>query len=479
MTARKPLRPDLCVIGAGAAGLTVAAGAAQMGASVALIEKGEMGGDCLNVGCVPSKAMLAAAAAAQSAREAGRFGVGLPEPDINFPAVMAHVRDVIAGIAPMDSVARFEGLGVTVLRSHARFVDARTVETGDGQRIRARRFVVATGSRPAIPPIRGLGNVPFLTNETVFALTERPAHLLILGGGPIGCELSQAFRRLGSRVTMLARSRILSRDDSELVAVVRDRLTAEGVDLREGGRVEAVEGAAGAVRLRIADANGATETLDGSHLLVATGRQPVTETLDLDAAGIADTARGITVDQGLRTTNRRVYAIGDVTGGPRFTHVAGYHGALVIKSALFRLPVKASATPIPHVTYTDPELAAVGLSEAEARAAHGDDIRVLRGPFADNDRARCERATEGLLKVITDRKGRILGAGVVGRHGGEGLAPWVLALHQRMKVGALATMVLPYPTRSEAAKRTAGSYFMPSLFSARARWLVRMLARLG
>jgi pyruvate/2-oxoglutarate dehydrogenase complex dihydrolipoamide dehydrogenase (E3) component len=474
------LRPDLCVIGAGAAGLTVAAGAAQMGARVVLIEKGEMGGDCLNVGCVPSKALLAAARTAQDARGAGRFGIGLPaEPDIDFGAVMAHVRGVIAGIAPMDSVARFEGLGVTVLRTRARFVDARTVETDAGHRIRPRRVVVATGSRPALPALPGLETVPFLTNETVFDLTEQPAHLVILGAGPIGCELAQAFRRLGSRVTLLARSRLLGRDDPELVAVVRDRLVAEGVDVREGWRAEAVEGGPGDIRLSLADDHNTFGMVEGSHLLVAVGRRPVVEPLDLKAAGIAHTARGITVDDGLRTTNRRVYAIGDVTGGPLFTHVAGYQGALVLKSALFRLPVKASATPIPHVTFTDPELAAVGLSEAEARARHGDRIRVLRWPFLDNDRARCERATEGLMKVITDRRGRILGATVVGRHGGEGLAPWILALHRREKIGALATMVAPYPTLSEVTKRVAGSYYTSALFSARTRRLVRLLGRLG
>ncbi|MQX35417.1 dihydrolipoyl dehydrogenase family protein [Roseospira navarrensis] len=476
---RGPLRPDLCVIGAGAAGLTVAAGGAQMGASVVLIEKGEMGGDCLNVGCVPSKALLAAGAAAQAARDAGRFGVRLPEPEIDFPAVMAHMRDVIAGIAPMDSVERFEGLGVTVLHDRARFVDARTVETDDGTRIRARRFVVATGSRPAVPPIPGLETVPYLTNETVFGLTERPAHLLILGGGPIGCELAQAFRRLGTRVTLVEGGRILGRDDPDLTAVVRDRLTGEGVDLREGWRAGPVAPTDAGVRVHLSDRAGRETAVDGSHLLVALGRQPVTDTLDLNGGHIGHTEKGITVDEGLRTSNRRVYAIGDVAGGPQFTHVAGYHGALVLKSALFRLPIKASATPIPHVTYTDPELAAVGLSEAQARERHGDGIRVLRWTFEDNDRARCERATEGFVKLVTDRRGRLLGVGIVGRHAGEVLAPWILALHKRMKAGALATMVAPYPTLSETTKRTAGSYFTPGLFSGRTQRLVRLLARLG
>ncbi|MBB4284827.1 dihydrolipoyl dehydrogenase family protein [Roseospira goensis] len=478
MTRARPLMPDLCVIGAGAGGLTVAAGAAQMGASVVLVEQGEMGGDCLNVGCVPSKALLAAGAAAQAVRDADRFGIGVPDPEIDFAAVMRHVHGVIAEIAPVDSQERFEGLGVTVLRAPARFLDARTVEAG-GQRIRARRVVVATGSRPLVPPIPGLETVPVHTNETIFGLTERPPHLLILGGGPIGCELAQGFRRLGSRVTVVEMGVLLGRDDPELTAVVRARLAAEGVDLREGRRADAVSGQAGAIRLRLAGPDDRTETVAGSHLLVAVGRRPVLEGLDLDAAGIAHTARGITVDDGLRTTNRRVYAIGDVTGGPQFTHVAGFHGASVLKSALFRLPVKISATPIPHVTYTDPELAWVGRSEAEVRAMHGDGMRVLRWPYRDNDRARTDRTTEGLVKVVTDRRGRVLGAGVVGRHGGEVLAPWIVAVHRRLKVAALATMVAPYPTLSETTKRAAGSAFTPGLFSPRTRRLVRLLARLG
>ncbi|KAA5606678.1 dihydrolipoamide dehydrogenase [Roseospira marina] len=477
--ASRLLRPDLCVIGAGSAGLTVAAGAAQMGASVVLVERGAMGGDCLNTGCVPSKALLAAAASAQAARTAERFGIGLPEPAIDFPAVMAHVRDVIAQIAPMDSVARFEGLGVTVLRDHARFVDARTVETGTGQCIRARRVVIATGSRPVVPPIPGLADGPFLTNETIFDLTDRPEHLVILGGGPIGCELAQAFRRLGSAVTLIEAKRLLGRDDPELTAVVRDRLTAEGVRIHEAWCAESVTQQAGRVRVRAADATGATASFEGSHLLVALGRAPVADALNLDVAGIAHTARGITVDDGLRTTNRRVYAIGDVTGGPQFTHVAGYHGALVLKSALFRLPIKASATALPHVTFTDPELAAIGLSEAEARARHGDAVRVLHWPFADTDRARCQRATDGLVKAVTDRKGRILGAAIVGAQAGDLLAPWILALHRGVPVRALATMVAPYPTLSETAKRTAGAYYASRLFSDRTRRVVRLLSRLG
>ncbi len=472
------LRPDLCVIGAGSAGLTVAAGAARMGASVVLIERHEMGGDCLNTGCVPSKALLAAARAAQEARETERLGVRTNAPAVDFGAVMAHVHDVIAGIAPHDSQQRFESLGVTVLRHSARFLDERTVAAGPS-RVRARRTVIATGSRPNVPPLPGLADAPYLTNETLFHLTELPSALVILGGGPIGCEMAQAFRRLGSAVTLIERGRLLGRDDPELAAVVRQRLAHEGVNVREGWQASRVDHADGTVRVVLADETGGEAAVTGSHLLVALGREPVTDGLDLAAAGIATTGHGPTVDDTLRTTNQRVYAIGDVAGGPQFTHVAGHHGALMIRRLLFRLPARASAAIVPHVTYTDPELAAIGLTEAEARRRHGDDVRVLRWPFAENDRARAERRTDGLVKVITTRRGRILGAAVVGAEAGDLLAPWILAMSQGLKVATVATMIAPYPTRSEAAKQAAGAFYTPTLYSARTRRLVRLLARFG
>jgi len=474
-----PLRPDLCVIGAGSAGLTVAAGAAQMGASVVLIERGAMGGDCLNTGCVPSKALLAAARAAQSAREADRFGIRVGEPVVDFGAVMSHVHDVIAGIAPHDSQDRFEGLGVTVIRESASFLGPRTIAAG-AHRIRARRFLIATGSRPGVPPIPGLLDGPFLTNETVFALTERPTGLIILGGGPIGCEMAQAFRRLGCPVSLIERDHLLGRDDPEMAAVVRAHLVDEGVDIREGRTASQVAHHKDSVRVNLADATGtADDCVEGSHLLVALGREPVTDGLNLEAADITATKDGITVTDSLMTTNRRVYAIGDVVGGPQFTHVAAHHGALMIRRLLFRLPVRASAAPVPHVTYTDPELAGVGLTEAQARARHGDTVRVLRAAFADNDRARAERRTEGLIKVVTTRRGRILGAAIVGAEAGDQLAPWCLALQEGIRIKALATTILPYPTRGEAGRRAAGAFFAPSLFAARTRALVRFLARFG
>lgn len=465
--------PDLCIIGAGSAGLSVAAVAAQMGAAVVLVEKGRMGGDCLNVGCVPSKSLLAAAAAAQSMRAGAPFGVAPVEPEVDFSAVRRHVRDVIAGIAPMDSVERFQGLGVQVIRAPARFTGPDEVVAG-GRRVRARRYVVATGSRPAVPALAGLAEGQYLTNETVFDLPALPPRLLVLGGGAVGCELAQAFRRLGSEVALADMGPILGKEDPELTSVVRCRLLAEGVELRERVRVTGV----GAGPSLTVDGKVGQEVLAGSHLLIAAGRRPQVEDLGLTAAGIAHDAQGIKVDARLRTTNARVFAIGDVAGGLQFTHRANYQAGIVIRNALLRWPARASDRAIPHVTFTDPELASVGLSEAAA-CSRGVGHEVLRWPLADNDRARAERTTAGLIKVVVGGRGRILGAAIVGAHAGELILPWVLAVEQRMKLSAMAGLVAPYPTLGEVGKRVAGTYYARHLFGDRMRRLVRLLARLG
>ena len=470
------LETDICVIGAGSGGLSVAAGAVQMGASVVLIEKDRMGGDCLNYGCVPSKSLLAAGHAADSVRGAKRFGIDIGEPAMNGPGVYDHVRRVIAAIEPNDSVERFEALGVRVLKGAARFDGPRSVVV-DGVRVAARRFVIATGSAPAIPPIPGLDSVPYLTNETVFDRTALPGHLLVVGGGPIGIELAQAHRQLGCPVTVLEMDTLLANDDPELVDVVRDRLRREGVDLREGVRVVGVRTHGEGVVVTLVEGERET-TLEGSHLLVATGRRPNVGELDLEQAGIARDPGGIRTDRGLRTTNRRVYAIGDAAGGPQFTHVAAYHAGIVLRSALFRLPARADHGAVPRVTYTDPELAQVGKTEAEARDA-GLDFRGLRWPFAENDRAQAERMTDGLAKVIVSPRGGVIGAGIVGARAGELIQTWCLALAKGLKVGAIAGLVVPYPTLGEVNKRAAGSFYTPTLFGPRTRWLVRLLRRLG
>ena len=465
------IETDICVIGAGSGGLSVAAGAVQMGARVVLIEAGEMGGDCLNAGCVPSKALIAAAKAAEAQRHGFR-GVAGVTPEVDFAAVKDHVAAVIAGIAPVDSQERFEGLGCTVIRAFARFSGPREVMAGDTT-VRARRFVLATGSRPFVPPIQGVDSVPYLTNETIFALRDRPDHLLVIGGGPIGIEMAQAHRRLGCEVTVIEAAKILGREDPDLAQVVLSALAAEGIRFAEGTPVVRLAGQAGAVEVTLADGT----QIKGSHLLMAVGRKVALEGLNLDAAGVAHTPRGVTVDARLRSTNRRVYAVGDAAGGLQFTHVAGWHAGIVIRQAVLGLPAKAEPRAIPRVTFTDPELAQVGLTEAEARAAYGDALTVVRADLAHNDRAQAEARAMGLIKVMVV-KNRPVGASIVGPQAGELIGLWALALSARLKLSAIAGMVAPYPTLGEVSKRAAGAYFGPKLFeSAALKRLVRLVQR--
>ena len=460
------------MIGGGSGGLSVAAAAAAFGVPVVLVERHKMGGDCLNTGCVPSKALLAAAKRAALMRSGAPFGVTAQTVDVDFAKVHEHVQRVIAAIAPTNSAERFTGLGVRVIKGHAKFKDRRTVAVGDAYEIRARRFVIATGSTPALPPIPGLDQVPYLTNESIFSLTERPDRLIIIGAGPIGLEMAQAFRRLGSEVTVLEAAVPLAKDDPECAAIVLDQLDREGVVIRDGVKVVRVAPASGGVAVTFEGAGG-EETIEGRHLLVATGRKPTTDGLDLEAAGIKCDRSGIVVNKKLKTTNRRVYAIGDVAAGQlQFTHAANYHAGLVIRNALFRLRVKVNNDAVPRVTYTEPELAQTGLSEAQARARNLK-IRILRWPYHDNDRAQAERETHGHIKVITDRKGKILGATIVGAHAGELIAMWTLAIAQGLNVRSLTGIVLPYPTLSEIGKRAAIDYFTPSLTSP---WVRRIIA---
>jgi pyruvate/2-oxoglutarate dehydrogenase complex dihydrolipoamide dehydrogenase (E3) component len=469
------LTPDLCVIGAGAGGLSVAAAAAALGVPVVLIEQG-MGGDCLNYGCVPSKALIAAARRVAELRRAPVFGISADAVRIDFAKVHAHVHGAIAALAPNDSVARFTALGVRVIAGHAEFRDPGTVVVGETA-ISARRFVIATGSSPAIPPIAGLAQTPYLTNETIFDLTTLPGHLLVIGAGPVGLELAQAFRRLGSAVTVIDAATPLAKDDPECAAPVLSALEREGVVFRSNTRIAKVSGDARAVCLTLEGGN-TSELIEGSHLLVATGRTPNVANLGLDRAGIAVTPHGITVDRQLRTTNTRVYAIGDVAGGPQFTHLANYHAGIVIRHALFRLPVRANDAALPWVTYTDPELAQVGLTEAEARK-RGHAVRILRWPYHENDRAQIEHATNGHIKVLTTRQGRILGATIVGREAGELISTFTLAISQRLNIRALAGVMVPYPTLAEIGKRAAMSHFTPGLTSPIVRRIIGWLRRLG
>jgi pyruvate/2-oxoglutarate dehydrogenase complex dihydrolipoamide dehydrogenase (E3) component len=482
---RQEIRPDICVIGGGAGGLAAASAAAAFGVNVVLVENGKRGG-----GALSSKALLVGADRAQTARNGvlrhsakhfasppitspARFGA-------DFAAVRAHVRNAVAAVAPQDSRERFNGLGVRIVDGEGRFTDPATV-TVNGFDIKARRFVIATGSSPVLPPIPGLADAPYLTSETVFDLAECPRHLIVIGAGTTGLEFAQAFRRLGAEVTVIEAAVPLAGDDTECSDIVLDALGREGVVIRSGVEVLRVRRAL--ARLHVDIAHGADqerheETIEGTHILIAAGRRPNLDNLDLDAAHIRFDANGIAVDRRLRTSNKQVYAIGDVTGAPQFTHLANHHAGLVIRHALFRTPVRADRLSVPWVTYTDPELAQVGLIEEEARA-HAGIIRVLRSPYRENDRAAATGATEGHIKIITDRRGDILGATIVGAGAAENIAAWALAINQRLNIEAIAGVIVPYPTYAEVGKRAAMTYFTRSLTSPLVRRIIGWLRRFG
>jgi pyruvate/2-oxoglutarate dehydrogenase complex dihydrolipoamide dehydrogenase (E3) component len=468
------IKCDLCIIGAGSGGLSVAAGAAQLGRKVVLIEGHKMGGDCLNFGCVPSKALLMAGKTAQTFRDAHKYGVAAQEPQITFADVHRHVHEVIAAIEPNDSQERFEGFGCTVLRTHAEFIGPRTVKAGD-HIIHAKHIVIATGSTPLVPGIPGLDSVPYLTNETIFDRTEAPRHLLIIGGGPIGVEMAQAHRRLGAAVTVMERGTILPKDDPELVDIVRAHLLKEGVTLEENPSVDRVEASAdGGVTVH-GTKNDSPFTASGSHILVAVGRQANFRKLNLEAAGVETHERGIKVNDRLRTSNKRIYAIGDVIGGRQFTHVAGYHAGIVVQNILFKFPAKNKDHLAPWVTYTDPELAHVGLNEPLADE-QGVSYTLAEWEYEENDRAQAEHATTGRIKVLVGKKGKILGCSIVGKNAGDLIGPWALALANDLKIRAFTNTIMPYPTLSEVSKRAAGAYYTPTLFSKRTRKIVGLLS---
>ncbi|WP_420549013.1 dihydrolipoyl dehydrogenase family protein [Curvivirga sp.] len=466
---------DICVIGAGSGGLSVAAGAVQMGASVALIEKGKMGGDCLNYGCVPSKALLAASHAAQSHKHAANFGVTYDDPKIDMSAVRGHVDSVIKTIEPHDSVERFEGLGVKVYQGVGKFVGPRKVEVNDTI-IQAKYIVVSTGSSAFVPPISGVEDTPYFTNETIFFNEEKIDHLVVIGGGPIGAEMAQAHAQLGIKVSVVDALTILNKDDEQAVQVVREQLVADGIDLYEGTSVQSVTKTATGVEVQI-EKNDEQSVIKGSHILMAVGRAPNVHGLDLEKANIKFSPRGIEVDERLRTSNKRVFAIGDVTGGYQFTHMAGYDAGIVIRNALFKMPAKVSHSAVPWVTYTSPEIAQVGVNELTVKEKYVDNYDMLEWHFKENDRAQAEGKTTGFAKAFVDKKGKILGCTIVGDGAGELIAPWCLAISKGLKIGDVAGMILPYPTRSEISKRVAGSYYTPKLFSDRVRKIVSFLMK--
>lgn len=476
---REFIKADVVVIGAGSAGLSTAYVSANLGLDVVLFEGAEMGGDCLNHGCVPSKALLAAAKAAYDVRNTAKYGITVDaEPKTDWQAVREHVAGVIAQIAPVDSVERYEGFGTRVVSEFARFEDDKTV-VSDSVRVQARRIVIATGSTAFIPPIPGLNDVPYLTNHSIFTTPDFPEKMVILGGGPIGIEMAQAFQRLGSQVTVVEMGRILARADKDHAKLAVQRLEDEGITMMEGHKAVEVSGAAGNITVTTETADGEKHTVTGTHLLVAVGRRTFLDGLDLEKANVKTHARGVEVKKNMRSvSNPRVWALGDATGKAQFTHMAGHHAGIFVQAAFFKVPgVDADSTPMPAVTYMQPELAQLGMTEDEAREKYGSKVSVGSFPFHENDRAIAERKTDGEAKIITVGN-KIVGASIIGDGAGDILQLVSVAMSNGLKPRALTSFISPYPTRAEVVKRATSSLFTPTLFSDKTRKLVGLLQRI-
>jgi len=485
------MRPeyDLAVIGGGAGGLTVAAAGAQLGAKVILIEKAaELGGECLHFGCVPSKSLIHVASIAQNLRSAELLGIKIATPEFKMATVMGQVQKVISRLQPHDSVERFEGLGCAVLvNSVGSFSDEKTFVLSNGKnagrKITARYFVITSGSRPATPKIEGLNEVEYFTNETIFKLQKTPKKLIVIGGGPIGIELAQAFQRLGSQVTVIIGSgkMILPKDDPEAAQVVLQKLTAEGVEFVPLVRTEKISTATDGQKEVIVRAvnSGEMKSYFGDTVLIATGRTANTAGLELEKTGATLSEHGIMTNQKLQTANKRIYACGDVTGPYQFTHMAGYQAAVVLTNIFSPIAwKKVDYRSVPWVTYTDPELAQIGYSEAQAKK-EGIIHQVYRHEFLKNDRAETDEAPEGFIKVICDRKKRVIGSTIVGKSAGELLGTWVVAVQKRLKITNIANMVFPYPTLGKISKQVAREALKESFTPWKKKLLKKLLGLRG
>lgn len=453
MTDKREIKADICIIGAGSAGLSTAYAAANLGLTTVLYEGADMGGDCLNHGCVPSKALLAAAKAAHDVRNTEKFGVSVgAEPVTDWQKVREHIAGVIATIAPVDSVERFESFGTIVISEFAKFEDEKTL-VSDTTRVTAKRIVIATGSTAFIPPIPGLADVPYLTNHSIFTTPDFPEKLTVLGGGPIGIEMAQAFQRLGSQVTVIEMGRALARADADHGATALDALRKEGITILEGHKAVEVSGSAGNITVRTETKDGGGESVSGTHVLVAVGRRTFLDGLDIEKANVTLERGSVVVKKNLQSvSNKRVWALGDANGKAQFTHVAGHHAGIFTRAAIMGTPADADATALPAVTYMQPEIAQLGMTEAEARAAHGDKVTVGSFPFHENDRAIAERKTDGEVKIIWMGK-KILGASILGEGAGDLLQIVSVAMANNLGPGGLIKHMSPYPTRAEAVKR--------------------------
>lgn len=460
---------DIGVIGGGAAGLTVASGASQLGMKTVLIERTpKLGGDCLHTGCVPSKTLIRTAAVYHDMQQATRFGLpGVILPPVDMSKINARIKEVIDSIQVHDSEERFCGLGVKVLFGQAQFEDEHVVDCS-GTRLSAKFWVLATGSEPAPPPVPGLTGVDYLTNENLFNLDALPGALTVLGGGPIGCEMAQAFNRLGSKVHIIQRNcQLLSAEDEDMAKVVQDALEDEGVQLALCANTSMVRCVPGGVEVEY-ERDGKSHTIKTEQLLVAAGRKPSVDDLKLENCGVEYDHRGVKVDNRLRTSQKHIFAAGDVLGRYQFTHAAGYEGGIVISNVVFRLPRKADYTWLPWCTYTEPELASVGMNEKRAKAA-GIECSVVTEDLGDNDRARAEGGIHGKIKLVLDRKEKPIGVQIVGNHAGELIGQWVTALNGKVSLSNMASAIQPYPTVAEINKRVAGKVLSPKLFSDRVR----------
>jgi len=469
------IETDICIIGAGSGGMALAQGAAELGKDVVLVEKAELGGANVKVGSAPSKALIAAGRAAQAQRSGAALGIVPIEPHVDGARVMAHVRETIQALMPLDARARFESMGIRIVRAEGRFLDERTLDAG-GHRIRARRFVIATGSRPQVPQLPGLESVTAFTTETIFGIDSIPANLVVIGGGAVGLELAQAFRRLGAKVTVIDSQRMLPQYERALSQPVFDALLREGILLREGAKIHAIERAPGdGVKVQIARVQG-PETIEGTHLLLATGRMPNIESLALEKAKVATDAKGIKVDAALKTSNSRIYAIGDAAGAPQFAHMAAHHAALILRSFQFRLTAHSSYDAAPEVLYTDPEVAHVGLKQADAEKRKMR-FEIVTVPLDETDRGRIDRISESVAKLLVGKGGRILGASIVAPSAGELILPWVMAISEGIRLSQLASLIVPYPTLGDHITRAAAAYYAPAEKESRAHFLSGALAR--
>lgn len=448
---------DVIVIGGGAAGLTAAGGCALFGLEVALIEGHKMGGECLNNGCVPSKAIITAAKRAAEAREEKRHGVQLAAPVIEWAGVHKHIHDAIAHIAPHDSAERFTEMGCEVLLEYARITGPNEVTVGE-RKLTAPRIVIATGSEPFVPPIDGLDSVEYLTNENIFDLTEQPEHLVIIGGGVIGMEMAQSFQRLGTQVTVIEPGNPMGRDDRDSVAVVVDVMKAEGVRFVEG-KARSVSGGEGTVAVTTDN----DDVVEGSHLLIAVGRKARVEGYGVEELGIRTGKNGITVDKRRRTSLKHIYAIGDCREGPRLTHVSGYEGSNVALEIALGIPAKVDWTALPWCTYTEPEVAQIGMTEKDAREKYGDKLRVVKEGFDHNERAIAEDSTKGHLKVMYKGK-KVVGASICGKGAGEMLLPFTQMITGKASTFNMGSAIVSYPTRSEITKASAFAAWEPTVF---------------